>query len=101
MIGALDTMQRRRWPEPVDNGFEQRQLREVVAGALQKQHRDVNIGEVSGAVAGWLAGRMQRKAQEGKAVDAGQWRRRLRLRRHPSAERFSAGNQPQICTMSL
>ena len=46
MIGGFDTMQRRRWPKALDQGFQQLQLRKTVAGALHKKHRHMDIGEV-------------------------------------------------------
>ena len=88
-------MQRRPRPEALDHGFEQRQLRELVVGALHEQHRDLDIGEVFGAIVGRLAGRMQRKAEKRQPVDAGERRCRLRLRGHAAAEGSAAGDQAQ------
>ena len=54
-----------------------------------------DIGKMLGPLVGWLVGRMQRKAQERQSADAGERRDRLRLRRHASAERLAAGDQPK------
>jgi hypothetical protein len=93
MIGIPDQMQRRRRPEAGNNRFKQRRFCKGVTGALQKQHRDMNIGEMFRPIAGRLARRMQRKTQERKPMDAGQRRNCLRLRRHAAAERFAARDQ--------
>jgi hypothetical protein len=55
----------------------------------------MDIGQVFGPIAGRLACRMQRKAQERQSMDAIERRRRLRLRRHAPAERFAAGYKKQ------
>ena len=46
-------------------------------------------------IAGRLSGRMQRKAQKRQSANAGQGRKRLRLRRHPPAERSATRDQRQ------
>src|SRR6202790_4526040 len=93
MIGLLHEMQRRRCPEAFDDRLEQRELRKLVAGALDEEHGDPDIRQVPGPCIGRLAGRMQRKAEEGKSVDAGKRRARLRLRRHAAAERSATGKK--------
>jgi hypothetical protein len=63
---------------------------------LQEQHRHLDVEQMLAALARRLFRRMQRKAEEGEAAHAGQRRRGLRLRRHPAAERFAAGDQRQF-----
>ena len=100
MIGLLHQMQGRHAPQPFDNRLQQTQFRERVARPLQEQHGDTDSGEMFGPVAGRLAGRMQGKAQKRQAANAGQGGKRLRLRRHPSAERFAAREQWQSFAIS-
>ena len=49
-----------------------------------------------GAVLRGLPGRMQRKAEEREPAHAGERRHGLRLRGHPPAERFAAGEKRQV-----
>ena len=72
MIGALKQTQRRARSQAFDDRLEQAQLRQRIARALQEQHRDFDIGEMLGAVAGRLSGRMQRKAEKRQPANAGQ-----------------------------
>ena len=100
MIGALKQMQRRARSQAFDDRLEQAQFRQRIARALQEQHRDFDIGEMLGAVAGRLSGRMQRKTEKREPANAGQGRKRLRLRRHSPAERSAARDQRQRGTAS-
>jgi hypothetical protein len=86
MIGVLDGMQRGRRAEPLYHGFDQLRFRELVAGALDKEHRELDLAEVFCPFHGWLAGRVQRKSNERKTTDARERGDRLRLRRHAAAE---------------
>ena len=79
MIGLRHPMQRRRRPEVFDDGFEQLHVSQIIAGALHKQHRNMDIGQMFRPIGRRLARRMQRKAQEGQSMDAGQRLKRLRL----------------------
>lgn len=79
MIGTLDRMQRRQRSEISNDRLEQFRFRKGVAGTLQKQHRNVDIGEMQSPVAGRFAGRMQREAQERQPLDARQRCTGLRL----------------------
>src|SRR5271163_4342586 len=51
-----------------------------------------------GAVAGWLARRMQWKAYKRQTLNTSERRNRLRLRRHASAKGFAARDQGQSRT---
>jgi hypothetical protein len=93
MIRILEEMQCGARPELPHQPAKQNQIRECVARALQEQHRDGDIEQMRGAVIRWLASRVQWEAQEGEAADTRQWARRLRLRGHPGAERFAAGDE--------
>jgi len=43
MISLLDKMQRRGCPEALHQGLKQLQLRKLIAGALHKEHGDMDI----------------------------------------------------------
>ena len=45
-------------------GIEEIEIREVVAGALEEEHWDLNIEKVLRAIIGRLTGRVQREAKE-------------------------------------
>src|ERR1700733_15042379 len=89
MIGAFHQMQRRQRSQSLHHAFDQRHFREAMARALQKQHRDIDLGEMIGAVDRGLARRVQWKADKREPANAWQRRCRLRLRGHAAAERFS------------
>src|SRR5690349_11000978 len=95
MIGLLNPMQGGGWAEARHHRFKQGQFSELVAGALNEQHGDMDLIKVLCPNVGRLAGRMQWKAQERKSANARQWRDGLRLRGHAATERFAASNQSE------
>src|SRR5262249_53884916 len=68
-------------------------LGELVAAALQKQHRDLDREKMLATLVRRPSRRMQGKAEEGEAADARQGRCGLRLRGHAAAEGLAAGDQ--------
>ena len=74
MIGILEEVQRCARAEPIRQPLEEPEVRELVAGPLQKQHRHVDLDKMLGARVRRLPSRMQRKAEEGEAAHARQRR---------------------------
>ena len=95
MIGILEQSQGCARTKPFDKSPEQLLVGKLVAVSLQKQHRHVDLEQMAAAIVGRPSSRMQREAEKGETLNARQGRFRLRLRRHPAAERFAAGNQGQ------
>jgi hypothetical protein len=71
----------------------QGRVSECVARSLQEQHRDINAAQVFSASDGWLACRVQRKAEERQTKNARKGTGRLGLRGHPAAERLATSEQ--------
>jgi hypothetical protein len=65
--------------QPCDQRPKQLQVREVVAGSLQEEHRDLHVEEVAAAFVGGTPGWVQRESQKDDALDSGQRRFGLRL----------------------
>ena len=95
VVGVVEELQRRARAELGDQRLQQAQIRQLVARALQKEHRHVHVEEVLRALVRRLARRMQREAKEGEADHAGQRAERLRLRGHAAAEGLAAGDERQ------
>src|SRR5215472_11338115 len=93
MIGILDELQRCALAEPLDQPQKQIKHGELVAAALQKQRRDLDREKMLATLVRRPSRRMQGKAEEGEAADAGQGRCGLRLRSHAAAEGLAAGDQ--------
>src|SRR5215204_313999 len=72
------------------------QFGELVARALQEQHGDMHVEQMLAPLLRRGSGGMQGKSEEGQSAHSGQRREGLRLRRHPAAERFAAGNEGQV-----
>jgi len=89
VVGAIDHGEARPRTEPVDHRPEQREIREVVARALEKQLRSGGRIEVLGALDTWLVGWMEREAEERDPVQLGQRVGRVRPGRHPATERLA------------
>ncbi len=96
VIGAVDDDQLGRRRERANDRFEQRQIGQLVARALQEQHRHPDPRQVLGPRRGRLAGRVERKADEDDGAQAGQRLGRLGLRRHAPAHRLAAGEERQV-----
>src|SRR5437879_9680235 len=93
VVPSLHKMQRRALAEPLDKGLEQFQVSELVTGALQEEHRNVDPREMLRARITGPPGRMQRKAKEDEPPHAGERLLRLRRRGHASAGRPAARHQ--------
>ena len=52
-------------------GLHERQVREVVACALQEKHGDWDVGKMCRSIAGWFAGWMEWKADEHQTANSG------------------------------
>ena len=98
VVGVVEDLERRQRPEPIDDRADQIEPGELVAGALQEQHRHVDRGEMRGALGARLAGGMQGEADEHEAAHSRQCGTGLGLRRHPPAEGFAACEQRQACS---
>lgn len=72
MIGAVQQMKRGSLAKTPRGLAHEVQLREGVARALQKQHRDANVEKVLRALVRWTVRGMQREAEEDKPAYAGQ-----------------------------
>src|SRR5690349_4903048 len=64
MVRVVEQHDVREITEALDDGHQQRKAGEIVARALQEQHRDAHAGKMRGSFVRRLAGRMQRKAEE-------------------------------------
>ena len=95
MVGGVDHFERGQ-RQPLDDPFEQRQLRQSVAGAVDEQEWHAQGGQVGGALVSGLPGRMQRKCQEGDAQDVRERLARGGKGRHPAAHGAPAGDERQI-----
>ena len=95
MIGIREQPQGCARAKPLNESPEQLLVGKLVAVSLQKQHRHVDLEQMAAAIVGRPSSRMQREAEKGETLNARQGRFRLRLRRHPAAERFAASNQGQ------
>ena len=93
MVGVFDDLERRTLAERLHERLQQREVGELVACALQEQHRDLHVGQVLAALVRRLARRMQREADEDDAAHTAQRRCGLRLRGHAAAERLAAGDE--------
>ncbi len=98
MIASFNHMQRRLPSETFDDRFEQVQFSKRIAGALQEQHRNPDVGEMRSAVGRGFSCRMQRKTQKRESANARQWCNRLCLRGHAGTEGFAARDQRHFRT---
>ena len=71
VIGLFEAFQRCPVTELLDQGFEQGEVRELVAGALKEEHRDLHVKQVFGAVDGRFSGGMQGETEKDQAVYVG------------------------------
>lgn len=95
VVGAIDEMRGGQRSPPLHDTAQQRWLRELVLGAVDEQHRDLDVFQMLGTRNRRFARRMQREAEKNEADDAGQRLLRLRLRRHAPAEGFATGEDRQ------
>ncbi len=93
MIGFLQEFQRGPRAEALHDRLQQFEARELVARALQEQHRNLDVRQVVGAILRGTSRGMQWECEKRQARDAGQRRERLRLRSHATTERSAAGDQ--------
>ena len=73
--------------------MQKRQVRKLIAGSLQEEHRDVHFDEVLAPLGRRLTRGMKREAEECEAADPRQWRFGMRLRSHTATKGFAAGEQ--------
>jgi len=62
VIGIVEQFKRRVCAEAVDHRLQQRQVGQFVAGALQEQHRHLDVEQMLRAFLRRLAGRVQRRS---------------------------------------
>ena len=79
MVSAVDQLERGSWPELLHERFKLLAFGERVSGALQEQHRKVDIEEMPGPFQRGPLGRMEREADESQADDARKRHQSLRL----------------------
>ena len=79
-----------------DKPLHEWQVRKLIAGSLQEQHRDLHVEEVLAALVRRPTCGMQWESEERDAVHSRQWRRRLRLRGHAASEGFAARDERKI-----
>ncbi len=96
MVGVWKEPQRRPSAERFAKRLELAQVGERVARPLQEQHGDANLKQMVAAIFRWASGCMQRKSKKRQPANAGKRLDRLRLGCHPPAERFPAGDKPDI-----
>jgi hypothetical protein len=90
MIRAGKLYRRCLRAKPLDQGYQQRRLRQGIARSLQEQHRDLHVEQMPAAILERFLGRAQWKAEERQSAYAGQGMRRLGRRCHVSAEGLAA-----------
>jgi len=71
MIGCVDDVQGGTGAEFFDQGAQEFEVGESVAGALEKQHRNIHVGEMVGAFGVGAIRLMQREAEEDQAAHVG------------------------------
>src|SRR5580698_11124281 len=96
MVGILQQFQGSALAQSLYDILQGLQVRECIARALKKQHRDFHLEEVLGALVRGAIGGMQRKGEECESSYAGERGERLRLGGHASAERPAARDERQI-----
>ena len=67
-----------------------------IARPLQKEHGNMDIEKMLATLLRRLAGRMQRKSEECQAAHIWERRQSLRLRCHPAAKGFAAGDKRHV-----
>jgi hypothetical protein len=100
VIRALDDVEPGAAAKPLDHGAEKVEISQLIAGALEKQHRNADAREMARARVARAACRMKREAEEDQFPDA-QRLQRLGLARHAAAEGFAAGKQRQSGGLAL
>jgi hypothetical protein len=77
-----------------DHRAQEVEIGQLIAGALEKQHRNADIGEMAGARVARAACRMKREAEDDQSAHA-EGLKRLGLCGHAAAEGFAAGKERQ------
>ena len=96
MVGAFDDVERGECAEFVADRFEQREIGEIVARALQEEHRLGDFDEMVAPFGGGLLRRMKRKAKENQAAHFGDQVFRGGGGSHAAAHRFAAGEKREV-----
>jgi len=86
VVGLLQQGEFRARTQADDNPLKAASFSQGVACSLHEQHRQGDLSKMRGALFAFLTGGMQRKGEEDEAVHTLQWRFRLRLGGHSSAE---------------
>ena len=74
MVGVLKEFEGDAWAEAFAERCEKLQVGEVVAGALQEEHWDLDVEKMLCAIVGWVTGRVQREAEEYQSAHSRQGR---------------------------
>jgi hypothetical protein len=64
MIGLGDELRAGPRDQLLDQGLQQAQLRELIAGTLKKQHRDRYLRQVARSLIGWPSRGVQGESEE-------------------------------------
>ena len=67
MIGTIHQVQSRTAGQPLYERSEQIERRELIARALNEEHRDIDIEKVHGAIGARSTGWVQREGEEGES----------------------------------
>src|SRR6266404_78711 len=95
MIRILKELERCAGTELLAKCFYKPEISQIVSSSLQEQHWNLHVKKMLATLLGWLPRWMKRKSQKHDAPHSGQRRGGLRLRSHPAAKRFAAGEKCQ------
>lgn len=96
MVSGFDQVERRPRPQLMHERVKLLEFGERVSGALQKQHRKIDIEEMLGSFRGGSLGRMERKSEKHQAIHTRHRLQCLSLRSHTTAKRAPSGNEGNI-----
>lgn len=96
MVGGFDDVERGARAEFGADRFEQREIGEIVARALQEEHRLGDFGEMVAPFGGGLFRRMKREAKENQAADFREQAFRGGGGRHAAAHRFAPSENREV-----
>src|SRR5262249_3496831 len=96
MVRILKQLERGVGAELFAERFQELQVSEIIARALEKQQRNLHVEEVLGAFARRLTRWVQRESEKQQASHSGQRRRGLRLRGHAATKGFPTGEECEL-----
>lgn len=96
VVAVGDDVKLRTGAERVEDRLQELEIGETVPRPLQKKHRQLDCSQVLGAIGRGLTGRVERKAEECEASDAGKRLDGGSPRGHAASHRFAACNQWQV-----